>query len=275
MSTLFVVATPLGNLEDMTPRAQRILREADVVYAEDTRRTLSLLQHFGSARELLSLHEHNETARIERIVRELGEGRSVAIVSDAGTPGVSDPGERVVAAVKAAGFSVSPVPGPSALAAAMSVAGFPMGASLFAGFIPHKGRERNDALAQVLAHRGSVVFFESPHRAAKTLGALAEAQPERRACVAREISKLHEEVRDGSLAELAEWSADRVRGELTVVLGPWTPVTSQEDQEIDAALTQCLDAGLSTRDAASAVAVLLKVSRREVYRRAQRLQPPS
>ncbi|MEO1172558.1 MAG: SAM-dependent methyltransferase, partial [Myxococcota bacterium] len=124
MSTLFVVATPLGNLEDMTPRAQRILREANVVYAEDTRRTLSLLQHFGSARELLSLHEHNETARIERIVRELGEGRSVAIVSDAGTPGVSDPGERVVAAVKAAGFSVSPVPGPSALAAAMSVAGF-------------------------------------------------------------------------------------------------------------------------------------------------------
>lgn len=271
MSILYVVATPLGNLEDMTPRARRVLAEADVVYAEDTRRTLSLLQHFGSARELVSLHEHNETGRIERVLTELAEGRSVALVSDAGTPAVSDPGERVVAAVKEAGFKVSPVAGPSALVAIMSVSGFSMTECLFVGFIPHKGKERTAVLNRVLGHPGSVVFFESPHRAAKNLAALAEAQPTRRACVGRELTKLHEEIRNGSLAELAGWAGDGLRGELTVVLEPWAQTSTPEDHAIDTALAECLRAGLSTRDASTAVAIILKRSRRDVYRRAQTL----
>ncbi|MEM6733248.1 MAG: 16S rRNA (cytidine(1402)-2'-O)-methyltransferase [Myxococcota bacterium] len=268
MSTLYIVATPLGNLEDLTPRAQRVLGEVDVLYAEDTRRTRSLLQHFGIQRGLESLHEHNERERSARVLAHLESGKSVALVSDAGTPVVSDPGDHVVAEAKAAGFTVSPVVGPSAWAAAVSVAGFPAIGTLFLGFVPHKGRARNEALERVWTHPGPVVLFESPHRIAKTLDSLAAEQAERRGCVAREITKLHEEIRDGTLAELAQWAAKGLKGELTVVLGPWHLATPDSDREVDIALERCMAAGLSVRDGAAAVAAILERPRREVYARA-------
>ncbi len=272
MSTLYVVATPLGNLEDLTARAERIMREVDVLFAEDTRRTRALLQHMGISRAIESLHEHNERERLARILALLADGRSVALVSDAGTPVVSDPGAQVVAAVKAAGYSVSPVAGPSAWAAALSVCGFPANDSLFVGFVPHKGKARGEALARISAHRGTVVMFESPHRAAKTLRALAEAQPDRPACVCRELTKLHEEIRDGTLLSLAEWAEGPVKGELTVVLGPSGDEEPEAaTSELVTALERCAAAGLSARDAASAVAALLSMPRREVYQLAQGL----
>ncbi|MEL6545589.1 MAG: 16S rRNA (cytidine(1402)-2'-O)-methyltransferase [Myxococcota bacterium] len=270
MSTLFVVATPLGNLEDISPRARRVLDECDVVFAEDTRRTRSLLQHLGIQRALSSLHEHNERERADQLVALLEQGKSVALVSDAGTPVVSDPGDAVVASVLAAGFRVSPVAGPSAWAAAISVSGFSAQNSLFVGFVPHKGRARSEALERICAHSGTVVLFESPHRAEKTLAALAEAQPERPAAVCRELTKLHEEVVPGTLSALSEWAAGPVKGELTVVLGPFEQSTgTPEDAQLLDALRRCQRAGLSARDAAAAVAAVLDVPRRSVYQQAQ------
>lgn len=270
MSTLFVVATPLGNLEDMTARAERVLREVDVLFAEDTRRTRALLGHLGISRALESLHEHNERERVGRVLSSLAEGKSVALVSDAGTPVVSDPGAHLIAEVKRAGHSVSPVVGPSALAAALSVSGFRANETLFVGFVAHKGKARSEQLNRIAAHRGTVVLFESPHRLEKTLRALASAQPERPACVVRELTKLHEEVRDGTVAELGEWAAGGVKGEVTVVLGPVEATeASWEEDEIVVALEKCAEAGLSTRDAVAAVAALEGRPRREVYRIAQ------
>lgn len=269
MTTLYVVATPLGNLEDITRRAVRVLKEASVVYAEDTRRTLGLLQHLGISRALYSLHEHNEVEKIGRVLADLQNGRTVALVSDAGTPLVSDPGAHLVAATRAAGYPVSPVVGPSALAAAMSVSGFPMENMLFVGFIPHKGRRRSEALERVVSHVGAVVLYESPHRAQKTLSSLADVQPSRPACALREMTKLHEEIVDGTLADLARWASSEIRGELTVVLGPWSPSLGVDDLRLEHAIKKCLAAGLSARDTAAAVAAWLEHPRRDVYRMVQ------
>lgn len=269
MSILHIVATPLGNLEDLSARAQRILNDADVLYAEDTRRTRSLLTHLGIQRSLESLHEHNERARIDAVVSHLAAGREVALVSDAGSPGVSDPGQSLTAAVRDAGFRVSPVVGPSALAAALSVCGFDTRNALFVGFLAPKGRVRSDAIARIAAHDGAIVLFESPHRVGKTLQALANAQPQREAVVLREMTKIHEEIRSGTLSELAEHYEDDVRGELTVVVGPWTEIESATDRAVHEALARCRGAGLSTRDAVSAVAAILERSRREVYAMAE------
>lgn len=274
LGTLHVVATPIGNLDDVTKRAVETLQRCAVVYAEDTRRSRILFERFGITTALRSLHEHNERARAEEVIEHLARGEDVALVSDAGTPAVSDPGAVLVEAVARAGHRVSPIPGASALASAVSVAGFaqPRASVLFLGFLPVKGKERAAALAEALRHHGVVVLFEAPHRIADTLAELAVAQPERPACLCRELTKIHEELVRGSVAELARWAQGEMRGEMTLVLGP-LPVAAEAAPEVDVdgPIRRCLAAGLSARDTAAAVAAVLERPKRDVYQRVQEL----
>ena len=218
MGTLFLVATPIGNLGDITLRALEVLREADHLYAEDTRRTRGLLRHHGIDAPLRSLHAHNEDVRVAEINAALESARSVALVSDAGSPLVSDPGARLVEAVVAAGHEVVAIPGPSAPIAALSVAGFPAHPFVFLGFLARKSGARRKRLEGFRDRPEALVLFESPHRVAALLADAAEALGERRACVARELTKLHEEVVRGTLPELAERFEAGARGEITLVI---------------------------------------------------------
>lgn len=220
--TLFIVATPIGNLADLSPRALETLRNADAVCAEDTRHTRQLLAHFGIERPLLALHEHNEGEIAERIVARLLNGENLALVSDAGTPLVSDPGFRLVRAARAAGVKVSPVPGPSALIAALSVAGLPSDRFAFEGFLPAKASARRERLAALAGETRTLVFYESAHRIAESLADLRAAfGDERPAVVARELTKLFETVLDGTLAQLqakVEADANQRKGEFAIVV---------------------------------------------------------
>ncbi|MDP2470997.1 MAG: 16S rRNA (cytidine(1402)-2'-O)-methyltransferase [Candidatus Palauibacterales bacterium] len=218
--TLFVVGTPIGNLADLSPRALQTLERADVLYAEDTRHSATLLRHYGFRTPLRSLHEHNEAQRVEEVLGRLAGGENCALISDAGTPTVSDPGARLVAAAAEAGFRIEPVPGPSAVTTALAAAGLPARRFLFIGFAPRKGRERDEWLQQVVRSPDTVVAFEAPGRLAGLLELwVAEGAGERRCVVCRELTKLHEEVRHGTVSTLAAYYTDReVRGEITVVL---------------------------------------------------------
>ncbi len=273
MGTLSIVATPIGNLEDVTLRALRRLREADLVLAEDTRRTRVLLARHGIRARLRSLHAHNEAARIREVLAALGAGSRVALVSDAGTPLVSDPGERLVAAAIAAGFTVEPVPGPSAVLAALSAAGLPACPFAFLGFLPRRKSERAALLASWRERPETLVLFESPRRAAATLAELAQALGERPACLARELTKLHEELRRGSLGSLARSLEAGLRGEVTIVVGGATPEARAAEgvagdaRELDAEIRRRLAAGESSRAIAQALAVRRRLPRREVYAR--------
>ncbi len=251
---------------------------ADVVCCEDTRRTRALLTHAGvRGKTLLSLHGHNEAARLADVIGRLARGATVAVVSDAGTPAVSDPGARLVAAAVAAGATVSAVPGPSAVIAALVVSGLPTARFAFEGFLPRKGTERRRRLDDVADHTATVVLFEAPARLAATLAdLLVRCGPDRPVVVARELTKLHEEVWRGTMAEAAEAFADReVQGEVVVVVGGAPePEVSHDDADIEAALRLRLEAGDSRRDAAAAVARQLGVSRRRAYEAAALLRPP-
>src|SRR5436190_1445519 len=185
-STLYLVATPIGNLEDITARALRVLRECDVVAAEDTRHSGRLLKHFDIAKPLLSYFQFNEAKRAEEILERLGRGEKVALITDAGTPGISDPGERVVKAAIAAGFRVEPVPGPCALIAALTACGLPTDEFHFVGFLPHKSGQRRNQLAALKTIAGTLAFYESPYRVEKLLGELSDVFPERSVVLARE-----------------------------------------------------------------------------------------
>jgi len=217
--TLYLVATPIGNLEDITLRALRTLKECDVVAAEDTRRTGLLLKHFGISKPLLSYFRFNEARRSEEIIARLGQGEKIALVTDAGSPGVSDPGERVVNAAVAAGFRVEPVPGPSALVAALTASGLPTGEFHFAGFLPHKAGPRRKKLEALRSVGGTLVLYESPYRMGRLLAELNEAFPERRVVVARELTKKFEEFLRGTPAELLEAAKMRaLKGEFVVLI---------------------------------------------------------
>ncbi|HSI04140.1 MAG: 16S rRNA (cytidine(1402)-2'-O)-methyltransferase [Myxococcota bacterium] len=272
MSTLFVVATPIGNLGDATFRSVECLKAVKVVFAEDTRRSSQLLSHFGISKPLKSLHEHNERARAREVLDALADG-DVAFLTDAGTPAVSDPGAELVAIIAADGqHRIVPIPGVSALATALSVAGFTQGAVTFLGFLPVKGRERTEGLAGIAANHGIIVLYESPHRLAETLEELAGTQPDRRAVVGRELTKLHEELARGTLSELARRFAGETKGELTIVLGPvHAEPVSADARQMDDAIARVIAAGLSARDAATAVAAVLELPKREVYQRVQEL----
>ena len=266
MRTLFVVATPIGNLEDMTPRAVRVLREVDLIAAEDTRRTKPLLRHFGIETPMVSYHAHNQAERRSRLLEALAAG-DVALVSDAGTPGISDPGNDLVAAAHAAGFSVSPVAGPSSLAAAVSASGLVPHGFLMVGFLPRETTERRVVIGRAAAAGVPFVLFEAPARVAATLVGLRAALGPRQAVVLRELTKLHEEVRPGTLADLAEWAAtNEPRGEVVIVVagasdqGPDVP---QDD--VVAVVASLRRAGLSASAAAREAATITGRARSELY----------
>lgn len=265
--SLVIVGTPIGNLGDMSPRAGEALAAADVVCCEDTRRTGRLLAHIGvTAGRLLRVDEHTEHDACEEVVALVASGRRVALVSDAGMPGVSDPGERLVAAVAAAGLDVTVVPGPAAVVTAVAGSGLPAGRFVFEGFLPRRGNERAARLASIAADDRATVIHESPHRLAATLDDLVGAcGPDRRAVVARELTKLHEEFARGTLAELGEWASGPVKGEVVVVIEGAPPAADATDEEIVVALRGVLASGSSRRDAAADVAAELGAGRRRVY----------
>lgn len=266
MGTLYVVATPIGNLEDMSPRAVRVLRDVALIAAEDTRHTRRLLTHFTIRTPLVSYHEHNEQARIGTLLRTLAEASDVALVSDAGTPAISDPGAALVAAVRAAGHRVSPVPGPSAVTAAVAAAGLVTGPFVALGFLPRKGPNRRHLVARAAASGFPVVFFESSHRVAATLTELAAAWGNRSAVVMRELTKVHEEIVAGTLRELGErFAAAEPRGEVVVVVGGEAASEPAADGEAAAVLRQLRRAGLSASQAAREAAAVTGLPRSELY----------
>jgi 16S rRNA (cytidine1402-2'-O)-methyltransferase len=217
--TLYLVATPIGNLEDITLRALRTLKECDIVAAEDTRRTGQLLKHFGISKPLLSYFQFNEAKRSEEIIDRLRRGEKVALVTDAGSPGISDPGERVVKAAIAAGFRVEPVPGPSALVAALTASGLPTEEFNFIGFLPHKSGQRRKKLEALKAFEGTLVLYESPYRIEKLLAELNEVFDERQVVLARELTKRFEEFIRGRAAELLAVAKQRsLKGEFVVLV---------------------------------------------------------
>jgi 16S rRNA (cytidine1402-2'-O)-methyltransferase len=274
MATLHIVATPIGNLEDVTLRALRVLREVDWVLAEDTRRTRVLLDHFEIPQRPTSLHAHNEAGRIESVIEALEDGRSVALVSDAGTPLISDPGARLVAAVAEAGHRVEAVPGPSALLTALAVSGLDTERVLFLGFLPRKPGARRRLLESQKGRPETIVLFESPRRVAKTLGEIDEILGNRAACLARELTKKHEEVIRESASALARRFAELPpRGECTLVIAGATASEEQaetawSDTELDEVIRAELTEGASIRDLARDLAGRTGRVRREVYTRA-------
>jgi 16S rRNA (cytidine1402-2'-O)-methyltransferase len=218
-ATLYLVATPIGNLEDITLRALRVLRECDVVAAEDTRRTGQLLKHFEISRPLLSYFQFNEAKRSEEITERLRRGEKVALVTDAGSPGISDPGERVVKAAIGAGFRVEAVPGPCALVAALTASGLPTDEFHFIGFLPHKSGQRRNKLESLKAFDGTLVLYESPYRIEKLLGELSEVFSDRNVVLARELTKKFEEFLRGKPADLQELTKKRsLKGEFVVMI---------------------------------------------------------
>lgn len=267
--TLYVVATPLGHLGDLTVRATEVLRAVEVVAAEDTRRSRTLLQHIGASPRMLSVHAHSEASQSEPVLALLAAGQSVALVTDAGTPGISDPGARLVAAVRAAGGEVVPIPGASAVAAALSGSGLPADRYLFLGFPARKGQGRREELARAAAEPWTVVFYEAPNRLVILLRDLAAAcGSERRAVVARELTKVHEEFRGGTLSELAQWYDEHPpRGEVTLLLeGAPEEAPGFDAAEIRGEAATLLAGGLSRKDVVRRLTETSGLGRNEVYR---------
>jgi 16S rRNA (cytidine1402-2'-O)-methyltransferase len=268
--TLYIVATPLGNLGDLSQRAAELLRQVPVVAAEDTRRTRGLLSHLGASPTVLSFHAHSGGHRADSLLEILASGRNVALVSDAGTPAVSDPGPELVAQARAAGFTVVPIPGASAVAVALSASDFSGDRYLFLGFIPRKGRERTRLLTRAVAEEWTTILFEAPPRLSALLEDLmALAGPNRLAVVARELTKLHEEIRSGTLEELADYySATPARGEVTVVLqgtGAPEPEPDRTDDAVEQA-TSLLAEGLTRREVVRRLTESLGMPRNDAYR---------
>lgn len=272
---LVLVGTPIGNMEDLSPRAARTLAEADLVCCEDTRRTGLLLERAGvRAARLRRVDEHTEAAAAADVCELLGAGATVAVVTDSGMPGVSDPGRRLVAAAIEAGCAVTVVPGPSAGVAALAVSGLSPARWAFEGFLPRSGRDRAERLAEIARERRTVVIYESPHRLRGCLEDLAAAcGPRRRAAVARELTKLHEEVVRGTLTELAAWAEGPVKGEAVVVVEGAGPGPEPDDAELAEALEAAISSGASRRDAAAEVAAAYGVPRRRAYALAITLKP--
>jgi 16S rRNA (cytidine1402-2'-O)-methyltransferase len=264
MGTLYVVATPIGNLEDVTLRALRILAEVDQVLAEDTRRTRVLLDRHGIRATLRSLHAHNEVARSEEVLESLEAGRDIALVSDAGTPLISDPGERLVARLAEAGHAVVSIPGPSAPLAALVASGLSSAAFTFEGFLPRKQGERLARLAELSGREETLIFFEAPGRLARTLSEMAEVFGERTACVARELTKLHEEIARGTLAELADRFGGEVKGEVTLVVAGQVTASADPDG-LRPRVREELAAGRSARDIAADLHAETGVPRKALY----------
>jgi 16S rRNA (cytidine1402-2'-O)-methyltransferase len=274
---LDVIATPIGNLADLSARARQCLSEADLIAAEDTRHTLVLLRAIGVSRPLLSLHAHNESQRVPQILAQLEAGAAVALVSDAGTPLLSDPGFELVQQAASAGFEVRSIAGPSAITAALAVAGLPTGRFCFEGFLPARARERRTALLELASELRTLVFFEAPHRIAESLEDLAAVfGAERRAIVARELTKVHETIYRGTLAQLAAQAkndANFQRGEITIVVCGAAPSPASVDPQLLRRTVALLLKELSPGKAASLAAQLTGATRSEAYAIAIALAP--
>jgi 16S rRNA (cytidine1402-2'-O)-methyltransferase len=264
---LHIVATPIGNLGDLSPRAAETLRHADRILAEDTRVTAKLLNHIGARVPMTRYDDHSSEAARERIVGALGD-QAIVLVSDAGTPLISDPGYKLVRLARAAGHAVHTVPGPSAVTAALTLAGLPTDRFMFLGFLPSKAKARAAAIDEIASIRATLVIYESGPRLHDTLAALEEGLGAREAAVTREISKLHEECVAGSLSELAaRYRETAPKGEIVVVVGPPSEVAEVSAAELDAALDEAMRR-LSPSRAAAEVAVKLGVARKRAYARA-------
>lgn len=265
--TLYVVATPIGNLEDITARALRVLGSVDLIAAEDTRHSRKLLNHFGIRTPLISYHEHNERQRQAELVQRLLTGQQLALISDAGTPAIADPGYRLVCACHAAGVPVVPVPGPSALVTALCVAGVPTDRFVFEGYLPARAAARSACLQELRDEARTVVLYETPHRLLAALAAIAATWGEARPLVvARELTKLHEELFRGTVAEaLARFGATAVRGELVLILPPVPKAPPAAGME-ETLRRLLVDEGMARSAAVRDVAKSFGVARSEVYR---------
>jgi 16S rRNA (cytidine1402-2'-O)-methyltransferase len=276
VSALYLVATPIGNLEDVSLRALKVLEEAELVLAEDTRRTRVLLDRHGVSAKPVSLHAHNEVARTAKVLAILDGGGDAALVSDAGTPLISDPGDRLVAAALEAGHSVVPIPGASALLAALAASGLPAVPFTFVGFLPRRSGECDRVLESLRDRRDTLIFFESPRRVAKTLARLKQAFGDRRACVARELTKMHEEIARGSLSELAKYFEEGARGEFTlVVAGASDAAVTQTEDELRKAIRELIAEGHSSREISDRLAASSGLPKREIYARVVDLKSPA
>jgi 16S rRNA (cytidine1402-2'-O)-methyltransferase len=268
---LYIVATPIGNLSDLSPRAAETLARADLIAVEDSRVTARLLHHIGVRRPMLPYHDHNADRVRPKLIERM-RGEAVALVSDAGTPLISDPGYKLVRDARAAGIPVVTIPGPSAVVAALTLAGLPTNRFLFVGFLPPKAGAKAASIAEIAAVRATLVLYESGPRLAATLGALRRGLGEREAAVAREISKKFEETVTGSLSELARlYSEAPPKGEIVIVVAPPGEAEAAGEDEVDAALREAMDR-LSASRAAAEVAEKLGVPKRQVYERALKLK---
>jgi 16S rRNA (cytidine1402-2'-O)-methyltransferase len=267
---LYLVATPIGNLEDITLRAIRILKEADIIACEDTRQTQKLLQHYGIRKEMVSYHEHNELTRSPELAIELEQGAKIALVSDAGTPGISDPGHRLVTLCLRHHIPVVPIPGPSALVAALAASGLPTDEFLFVGFLPPRAGARRKALDALKAEARTLIFYEAPHRVVETLADATEILGPRPAVIAREVTKIHEEFLRGPLAELLESARKRApRGEITLLIGPGDP--QAQKVELSVSLKQRVEqleaeGGIDRKAALKQAARERGLAKREAYK---------
>ena len=271
--SLVLVATPIGNLADLSDRAVSELRAADAIACEDTRRTRALLSHSGvRCPPLIVVNDHTEAASVRDVLRRLDEGQRVAVISDAGTPGISDPGERLVRAASAAGHRVEIAPGPSAAIAALVLSGLPTGRFVFEGFLPRKGAARAARLDALLREERTAIVYEAPHRVLATMRDLATALgANRRVAIARELTKLHEEVWRGTLADGARWAESEPPGEFVIVIEGASRVDGPSDDDLVAALRGHINGGSTKRDAVMAVVDELAVAKRRVYDLANRL----
>jgi 16S rRNA (cytidine1402-2'-O)-methyltransferase len=265
--TLYIVATPIGNLEDITLRALRILREADLIACEDTRQTRKLLDHYGIAKPVTSYHDHNEAARTTELIERLERGENIALVSDAGTPLISDPGYRLVAAAIAAGVIVVPIPGPSAVMGALAAAGLGTDSFRFCGFLPPKTSQRQKVFEELKSEDCTLVFYEAPHRILETLEDIAAVMRARPVVIARELTKLHEEFLRGTALELHATLSARgsVKGEITLLIGKAEGV-EEDDTPIEEAIRALETSGVSRMNAIKQVAKARGLSKREVYK---------
>ncbi len=274
---LYLVFTPIGNLEDITLRALRVLKEADIIAAEDTRHTRKLLEHYQIQRPLISLHEHNETTRIQGLLARLTSGESIALVSDAGAPTISDPGYQLVRAAIQAGFQPIPVPGPSAFLAALTASGLPTDRFLFLGFSPRKPKARRELLMSLQKEPGVLIFYESPRRVPAFLTDILEVLgANRMVVIARELTKLHESFWRGSVEEAVDAFAEPPRGEIVVLIEGATETGLQQiPPAVEQVLSGLLAGGMSVSETARLIADITGLPRRELYQRALRLENSS
>ena len=264
---LYIVATPIGNLEDITLRALRVLKEVDLIAAEDTRHTRHLLDHYGIKTALTSYHEHNERAKAQNLVERLLHGDSIALVSDAGTPAISDPGYRLVVAALPAGIRVTPIPGAAALAAVISASGLPSDRFVFEGFLPAKEQEKKKKLQKLQSEVRTLIFYEAPHRLKESLQDLQQVFGDREIVVAREVTKMHEEFLRGTISAVSEQIANReLKGEITIVVQGSPSVAEVSDEEIEAEIRRLAGAGMGIKAISQLLGERYDLSKRVVYR---------